>query len=636
MSVSGTAATTVPDSRSALGKLSCERCSRLNKECHVRESKERKRKQIKLTRSEQLEKLESKIENLVHAFSNQQAAKDELSPPDSQVATERSTERAAFHFVNSGPRAVAGGERAPDRGLQLLETICRLEEEADQLKRTTAVEQHAGHSSDDTIRAVEERMLNIIGEVHLDRYRRLMAHGCPFVKIPDDTTFDTAFRQRPILLAAIAVVSSFHDLPKQQSMAKDFMRLVTEKIFFHNDGSVEGSVFFRNEKSIDVLQALLIFITWNHPHLYWSQQVSTLLHLAIAQALDLSIDRWPHAMDRSKFEHAAQRALGTQSAQKSTLEERRAVLGIFYLTSILSSTFRKIDAVKWTTWHEECLKVLEVAQEYQSDNLLVAMIKLQVLVNDLSSTDSSNVPVHAYTKLYHRDMERLRTSNPESETNLHLHSQFVAAEIYIWELSYADLFETKKSFRVMQRHHAEGIYKCIQAVKSNMEFFASIPPESYLTLPFQTFVTFAQAFMSMLRLATLEAEGWDVRDFQEHIDIRDLIERGARCYELASEAVIDGVRVNNDCFTRWAAKLRWSGQVYESKFSHNEVTNCGKPTTPAQPAATNALEITTQTHTLPTPSEELSNPNSLHYLDDPFWSNYTFDFDFSSNDFNML
>merc|ERR1711939_1289990 len=79
------------------GNEACERCSRLSKECLSREPMRRKRKVLKSSRAAQLEKLESKIEHLVHTLSHQQGlphglhSSNALSPsrgqPNDGIAT---------------------------------------------------------------------------------------------------------------------------------------------------------------------------------------------------------------------------------------------------------------------------------------------------------------------------------------------------------------------------------------------------------------------------------------------------------------------------------------------------------------------------------------------------------------------
>jgi hypothetical protein len=83
-----------------------------------------------------------------------------------------------------------------------------------------------------------------------DRYKRLMAPAMPFVVIPEGTNAWELAEQKPFLMQVISTVACFHDLPRQQVMVKDLMRLISEKLFI------------RNEKSLEVLQGILVLIAW--------------------------------------------------------------------------------------------------------------------------------------------------------------------------------------------------------------------------------------------------------------------------------------------------------------------------------------------------------------------------------------
>jgi hypothetical protein len=86
--------------------------------------------------------------------------------------------------------------------------------------------------------------------VLFDRYIRLMAPSMPFVVIPDGTDPWELAEQKPFLMQVITTVASFHDLPTQQVMVKDMMRQISEKLLM------------RNEKSLEILQGILILIAW--------------------------------------------------------------------------------------------------------------------------------------------------------------------------------------------------------------------------------------------------------------------------------------------------------------------------------------------------------------------------------------
>jgi hypothetical protein len=81
-----------------------------------------------------------------------------------------------------------------------------------------------------------------------DRYQRLMAPYMAFVVIPIGTHVSSLAETKPLLLQAIITVTSFNDTAIQQSMAKDLMRQLSERILINC------------EKSLDILQGLLVFM----------------------------------------------------------------------------------------------------------------------------------------------------------------------------------------------------------------------------------------------------------------------------------------------------------------------------------------------------------------------------------------
>jgi hypothetical protein len=77
-----------------------------------------------------------------------------------------------------------------------------------------------------------------------------MAPVMPFVVIPSGTEFSKLAQDKPFLMKTITTVACFHDLARQQVMVKDLMRQISEKLLLYN------------EKSLEVLQGIMILTTW--------------------------------------------------------------------------------------------------------------------------------------------------------------------------------------------------------------------------------------------------------------------------------------------------------------------------------------------------------------------------------------
>lgn len=151
-------------------------------------------------------------------------------------------------------------------------------------------------------------------EMLLDRYQQLLSPGMPFVIVPREATAQLMHEQRPVLLRAISTVTLFHDLPRQQTLVKDLIRDIAERMLV------------KSEKSTDLLQGILLLIGWFHPHIFWCHQWLNLIHLGISLTVELGMDRALHQCEQE-----------SKGKRIATLAEHRALLGLFYYTSMVSS-----------------------------------------------------------------------------------------------------------------------------------------------------------------------------------------------------------------------------------------------------------------------------------------------------------
>ncbi|KXL43285.1 hypothetical protein M433DRAFT_326566 [Acidomyces richmondensis BFW] len=464
-------------------------------------------------------------------------------------------------------------------------------------------------------------------EVLLDRWRRLMAHAIPFVIIPSDITARRLYSVKPLLLHAIVTVTYFHNLRKQQLMVRQLMRDISERILINN------------EKNVGILQGLLVFITWYHPHIFWGQQVTNLLHLAIAMVIDMGIDRNPASCFGAEFKGATTKAVhGPALIQRApTLEEHRILAGVFYLTSMLSSSFKKINAFPYSKYLEECLHNLVRAREYDSDLLLVQLVRLQHLAEDAHTVENPSAPVQIYIKAYEADLKKLKDDDPceNMPENMLLKMQYLNTEILFWELSLNELQENQAA---NLKSHLDDLYRLINATKSFIDLYFTLPLSSYLTIPFSVFGQFAHAFIVLTKLASLEVEGWDVVRTQT-LDFGNIIETAAFKLEESVKSSPDGLQIQNDGFKKWASRVRWMKQVYEAKFMQppdmNPSQTQDKPDTERNAFPETYIEVSTPGIQQPTPPDDILSADFFNYLDEGFWNSFNTQYDLGFPDITM-
>ncbi|KAF1913150.1 hypothetical protein BDU57DRAFT_532236 [Ampelomyces quisqualis] len=168
----------------------------------------------------------------------------------------------------------------------------------------------------------------------LDTYRR-MVDFFPFVTLPNDVSCQHLVQHRPILMFAVLTVASYDSALLQQTLSREFRKVAMVKIL-------------NGEKSLDLLQGLLVFIAWHH-HYMDAQAVSVpmLLQLCAGIASDLGLDRLS-TLVRSPMHRE----------DSKDREAKRAYLGCYYLASSIGL----IEAGR-----SRCISYSAILRNYSSD-----------------------------------------------------------------------------------------------------------------------------------------------------------------------------------------------------------------------------------------------------------------------------
>lgn len=208
------------------------------------------------SRAAQLEKLESKIEHLVHTLSHQQGlphglhSSNALSPSrgqpndgdgkDSRVnQTSDMIDAVCCNIPNDG---IATPSTHTLTGTSPSYTAMSAP-----LQHSQPIDNKHAPLLDCTAQQYQSIGTSLMqAEILLDRYRRLMAPELPFVAIPSHMTAQHLYTEKPLLLRAIVTVTYFHNLPEQRRMVKMMMRDVSERVLLNS------------EKNIGIVQAILV------------------------------------------------------------------------------------------------------------------------------------------------------------------------------------------------------------------------------------------------------------------------------------------------------------------------------------------------------------------------------------------
>jgi hypothetical protein len=138
----------------------------------------------------------------------------------------------------------------------------------------------------------------------------------PFVVIPGDATPERLKAERPFLFSAIRMAASISDVSSMRGQ----MFALTQQLT--NEMLVESN------RSMDLLQGILVMLAWYQNHCLMHAQLNNLLHLAQALLADLGLNTLPEVQERSNV-----MVLNPPAPNRTTNDDRRAILGVWFLSS---------------------------------------------------------------------------------------------------------------------------------------------------------------------------------------------------------------------------------------------------------------------------------------------------------------
>ena len=154
-------------------------------------------------------------------------------------------------------------------------------------------------------------------EILLSIYRNQLSSSMPFVIIPAGTTPRQLQATRPFLMKVIRMVASV----RQLRLVRGQSRTVMEHI--------SNAIFMRSERSLDLLQGILVFLGFYHYHCMAHAQFNNLVRLAVSLIEDLDLSTCPKSQQgRSQLP-----LVRGEEPVSRTNEEKRALLGVWYMSS---------------------------------------------------------------------------------------------------------------------------------------------------------------------------------------------------------------------------------------------------------------------------------------------------------------
>ncbi|KAJ3461508.1 hypothetical protein MRS44_010061 [Fusarium solani] len=419
----------------------------------------------------------------------------------------------------------------------------------------------------------------------LEVYRRDYVPEFPFVPMPDSLASHEFYSESRFLFWTILAVVS----PLKEKVQMDFKAWFRKYLAEH--------VVMGQERSLDILQGILVYLAWNDFHFYGDLQVTSIIQLAIGLIIDLRLDRpagailgAPRSLLGDAWTSMGKPCSKIKTDQSS--QDKRAVLGMYYITAILSSFFKKNTIVPWSNHLSQCCDHLIEAREYESDLYLVALVRMQ----HLAERGFSAIPAVDYLdptpptfrghvamtmNNVHRELERLSKFQPDSVKQNHAFwAHYYTLLVRLYEptiLMRAAPLNTSDGTLMEPLQHSEYMWKCLEAVADSFQEQLAIPAAQMSTLPVTVNCVLAFVTVTASRLILSEnSPDWDTSLARRRLNFQDTLKGLSDQFEAADQEALrldrrrrvmeDGSSV----FLKCSFKVRWIRQWYTTKIPQEE------------------------------------------------------------------
>ncbi|KAH8693189.1 hypothetical protein BGW36DRAFT_386105 [Talaromyces proteolyticus] len=506
------------------GETRCQRCIRLQKDCVLQPTKERKKRSLG-PRKTRVAVLEKKIDDIVTLLKASNEDTQDQNDRTDTSNTSASSPRDLPHsnistlFLKRTPTAIYS-EDAPNSHIP----SPALQEPSNESSSTQGLP--IQRSPDDS---QSEPSSWTRKDACLNVYRSSMEIYFPFILVPLHMSAKELSETKPFLARTIFSVAHYKESGPHTERGKDLLRHLSERLL------LEG------EKTLDLLQGMLVYITWYRSFFYSGRQITTLFQMANSLLIDLGLNA-PVRQDRYRTVQDVVSTLlqGVVNVPQQTLEEKRAFLGCFFMSSLLSYSSSGMEPIPYTPYVKECCEALIEAAEYPTDALAVEMIHIQSVMTCVRQAipqgpvdlEKTHTLINFHINSAQQQLESLRKSWPTDKTlqeilliNYH-YAEMVLYEIPVFLILNAPNFNPsfwKPDLKHDTIDYLSRLGACTSAV---LDAFFAIQPKGYFHITTMLWKPFGRASIVLRKLAFLkEVPGWDYKKARERFDLPKVLDK---------------------------------------------------------------------------------------------------------------
>ncbi|KIN04362.1 hypothetical protein OIDMADRAFT_176791 [Oidiodendron maius Zn] len=304
------------------------------------------------------------------------------------------------------------------------------------------------------------------------------------------------------------------------------------------------AMLIRGEKSLDMFQALLVYNTWNIFFTGLTPQTisAAAMQLAIAMSIDLGLNR-PARQEEGGTAEVERWALNEQQQNdsKRTLDERRAYVYCYLLTSTSSQCVKKIESFNATPYLEYCCQVLIESAESELDIVLAYSVKLQAFtecinrtVTECSDPNTSKAPIWMHVSSAKIGLQNIAASIPlDVRGHIQLCMKYRSTEIFLYDSCIQKhLFPTTGCSQRL-----DMLYSCLLTAKQFLDLVLEQPRRNYLGYNVINCSQIGHACSTLIKLSFVEEDGWNLGNVRETINLPFYLNQFITNFEAAGETI---------------------------------------------------------------------------------------------------
>ncbi|CEL10427.1 hypothetical protein ASPCAL13546 [Aspergillus calidoustus] len=355
-------------------------------------------------------------------------------------------------------------------------------------------------------------------------FRDQMLPYCPFIYIPATVPAQQLQREQPYLFRAIMVVT-MRSVPERASQGSTLKRLLSD------------AIVVEERSDFDLLLAALTYVAWGHDQ-FTNGPATTPRMMDLALSIVCGL-RWnkPLPINAHMLPMMGVPSYPGLSPIVCSLEEQRAVLGCFLLSSFVSTYFGQMECMRWTPQMDGFLQTIEANTTCPSDPMLAVLVRLQRVVHGAECTRDVHqgmMPIGLFTSSLLSQVRQIVESMPPElqikevfrlqlhYTELSIHETAFTANIHPTNLNLQSALDTS-SGPSLTEDQVVCMWSSLQAIESWVEVLFRIPPIEYEAFPIGMVAQVGRVLVTLYRLSTHPSPTWDCLEVWRTVDIVDVI-----------------------------------------------------------------------------------------------------------------